>query len=213
MWGVRCFSTFVVVAYGLLVGSFAGAETVAEEPSIYFQCLRTLPKTIDLPPKAPETMRLLVPKKNYLIDYEPLIAGEGWGASLKYRSAYCEVVVYAYDHNKTTLTKEDAQQERTLFDGFKPESTFEKEVGDYVFYGTAGLSAFEPKGDKQVQMFSVAAVHDTFIKYRTVCRHIADISLDANYRIADTMTTQVMKETLMPLDMCLIKAKAENEKK
>ncbi len=213
MRGAQYLSAFIVIAFSLFWGSTAVAETVAEEPSIYFQCLRTLPKTLDLPPKAPETMRLLVPKTNYLIDYEPLIAGTGWGASLKYRSAYCEVVVYAYDHNKMTLSKEDAQQERTLFDGFKPESTFEKEVGDYVFYGTAGLSAFEPKGDKQVQMFSVAAVHNTFIKYRTVCRHIADISLDANYRIADTMTTQVIKETLMPLDMCLTEAKARNEEK
>lgn len=196
-----------IISMCLFVCSYSNAVNAVSDESIYAKCLKELPRTLALPAKAPETMRLLVPKKDYLIDYESFIAGAGWGSSLKYRSTVCEVVVYAYNHHKTTLTEDDAREERDSFDGFQPESLFEKEVGEFIFYGTAGLSAFEPQGDKQVQMFSVAAVHNTFVKYRTVCRHITDISLDANYRMADEMTTQVIKETLLPLDRCLTQKK------
>lgn len=198
----------LLVLIGLAVLSICPA-TASElnkenEPSVYAVCLDKLPTTLDLPDKAPETMRLLVPKtENMLTDYEPLIAGKGWGASIKYRSSYCEVVVYAYNRNKENLTAKDAEIERDLFDGFSAHTKFEKEVGNYVFYGSAGVAPLGEGTDNQVQMMSIGAIHDTFIKYRTVCRHVSDIDATANYRIADLMTSQVIKETLIKLDSCL----------
>ncbi len=198
---------------GISIGVTADVVSVdneADEPqksSVYVVCLNDLPKTLTLPQGAPETMRMLVPKGEQVIDYEPLIAGQGWGASIKYHSAYCDVVVYAYDKNKLSLTVDDAKQEHTEFDGFVSESVFEKEVGDYIFYGKAGIAPLDNVNKKQVQMFSVAAVNDTFIKYRTVCRHITDISPEANYKIADSISSQVIKETLVLLDRCLTESK------
>lgn len=206
-----CFIAWITNIFLLLsvaVSSEAYAQhsdTMSE--SLYAGCLRKLPKTLKLPAKAPETMRMLVPKENFLTDYEPLIGGVGWGASLKYRNTSCEVVVYAYDKGKASLTDKEAQTERQLFDGFPSEGVFEKEVGDFTFYGTAGIAPLDTS-DKQVQMFSVAAVHNTFIKYRTVCRHLVDLPDESNYRVADLITSQVIKETLIPLDNCLIAEKA-----
>ncbi len=200
------------VVSGIMLGLAGTAVTASatennQEESIYMRCLRELPTTLQLSPEAPETMRFLVPMTDYAVDYEKEISGEGWGASLKYRNTACEVVVYAYDHARNDLTDADARKERDEFDGFSAESMFEKEVGTHIFYGTAGLSALTANGDKQVQMFSVGAVNQTFIKYRTVCRYLTDIPLDANYRIADMMTTEVMKQTLVPLDTCLSQEK------
>ncbi len=199
---IVCLLVLPAVAFGALV-SVENEDDKTVEPSVYVHCLNELPKTLTLPKGAPETMRLLIPKGESVIDYEPLIAGKGWGASIKYHSAYCDVAIYVYDKNKAVLTKQDAKQEQADFDGFVAESVFEKEVGDYVFYGKAGIAPLDNPINKQVQMFSVAAVHNMFIKYRTVCRHIVDIPADANYKIADSMVSQVMKETLVLLDRCL----------
>ncbi len=206
--GCICFVIGCALVSGLtgLVATASAADS-KEEDSIYMRCLRKLPTTLKSSSDAPETMRFLVPIKDYAVDYEKEISGEGWGASLKYRNVACEVVVYAYDHARNGLTDADARKERDEFDGFLAESIFEKEVGTHTFYGTAGLSALTANGDKQVQMFSVGAVNQTFIKYRTVCRYLTDIPLDANYRIADMMTTEVMKQTLVPLDTCLSQEK------
>lgn len=202
---------YFAVCFGLGVGIICSAlakETTEKvQPSVYAVCLDKLPTTLELPDKAPETMRLLIPKTGKMLtDYEPLIAGKGWGASIKYHSAYCEVIVYAYNRNKEHLTSKDAEDERNSFDGFKAQTKFEKEVGDHVFYGSAGIASLGEGTDNQVQMVAIGAVHDVFIKYRTVCRHVSDIDASSNYRIADLMTSQVIKETLVKLDMCLVNA-------
>ncbi len=171
--------------------------------SVYAMCLNRIPTTLSLPQNAPETMRLLVPAGEKIIDYEKIISGRGWGASIKYHSAHCDVAVYVYDKTMPTITDVEAKRELAEFDGFESDSIYEKEVGDYVFYGKAGIVPLEKSSPRQVQMVSVAAVNNLFVKYRTICRHITDITPEANYQIADVQTSQVMKETLMLLDGCL----------
>ncbi len=214
---MRLLSLWVSIINMLAISTVATADVVSVgnskgdvvRPSAYVGCLNALPKTLKLPQDAPETMRLLVPKGETVIDYETLIAGQGWGASLKYHSAYCDVVVYMYNKNKSTLTVVDAQHEQTEFDGFKAERVFEKEVGDYIFYGKAAVTPLDEFDKNQVQMMSVGAVNNTFIKYRTVCRQITDIPAEANYRIADSVTSQVIKETLASLNDCISQEKSQ----
>ena len=134
--GCICFVIGCAVVSSLtgLVATASAADN-KEEDSIYMRCLRKLPTTLKSSSEAPETMQFLVPIKDYAVDYEKEISGEGWGASLKYRNVACEVVVYAYDHARNGLTDADARKERDEFDGFSAESIFEKEAhSSYYLY-------------------------------------------------------------------------------
>lgn len=165
-------------------------------------CIKKLPNRLGLEQKAPETMRF-ISNETDIIDYENQKGGKGWGYARKYRNGSCEVIIYVYNREKEVVSNEDISAELAYFDGFTPEGQFQKEVGEDVFSGIAGIKAVDETVGKQVHMVSITAKNRQFIKYRTSCRLMSDLKEEANFRLADMFTTQVLKETYGLLSDCL----------
>jgi len=186
--------------FGLLVYICLSSACVADEVSD--MCIKNLPNRLGLEKNAPETMRF-VGDETDIIDYESQKGGQGWGYARKYRNGSCEVIVYVYNREKESISNDDVSAELAYFDGFTPEGQFQKDVGDDVFSGIAGIKAVDETVGKQVHMVSITAKHGQFIKYRTSCRLMSDLKEEANFRLADMFTTQVIKGTYGLLSDCL----------
>lgn len=165
-------------------------------------CIKNLPNRLGLEKNAPETMRF-IGNETDIIDYESQKGGKGWGYARKYRNGSCEVVIYVYNREKEAVSNDDVSLELAYFDGFTPKGQFQKEVGEDVFLGFAGIKSIDEAVGKQVHMVSITAKHGQFVKYRTSCRLMSDLKEEANFRLADMFTTQVIKETYGRLSDCL----------
>ena len=178
--------------------------SVVVHAEIQEYCLKQLPSRLFLEKDVPQNMQFLSDYKQ-LINYEVLNDGKGWGYSLKYQNAYCEVIIYIYNRQKSTITDSDVDDELLYFDGFVPSGQFSKNVGTEVFKGYAGMAIVDEKIGQQTQMVSLAQTENQFVKYRTSCRKMSDLSEAANYRMADQFTTNVIKGTYAKLSECLKK--------
>lgn len=165
-------------------------------------CLKQLPSKLYLEKGVPQNMQF-VSDYTQLVNYEILKDGEGWGHSLKYQNAYCEVVVYVYNRQKTNVTGSDVEDELAYFDGFQPNGKFDKTVGSDTFKGYAGMAVIDEKTGPQMQMVAITHTANQFVKYRTSCRKMNGLSDESNFRMTDQFTTQVIKGTYGRLLDCL----------
>ena len=165
-------------------------------------CLKQLPSRLHLEKDVPQNMQF-VSDYTHLTNYEILKDGKGWGHSLKYQNAYCEIIIYVYNRQKENITDSDVTDELAYFDGFEPKGQFNKNVGTDVFKGYAGMAVIDEKIGQQMQMVAITQTGNQFVKYRTSCRKMLGLSDDANFRMADQLTTQAIKGTYAKLSDCL----------
>lgn len=178
--------------------------SVSAHAEIQEDCLKQLPSRLHLDKDIPQNMQF-VSDYTQLTNYEILKDGEGWGYSLKYQNAYCEVIVYVYNRQKTSINDSDVTDELEYFDGFTPNGQFSKNVGSDVFKGYAGMAVIDEKIGLQTQMVALTQTGNQFVKYRTSCRQMSGLSDDANFRMTDQFTTNVIKGTYAKLSECLKK--------
>lgn len=178
--------------------------SVSAHAEIQEDCLKQLPSRLHLDKDIPQNMQF-VSDYTQLTNYEILKDGEGWGYSLKYQNAYCEVIVYVYNRQKTSINDSDVVDELAYFDGFVPNGQFSKSVGSDVFKGYGGMAVIDEKIGLQTQMVALTQTGNQFVKYRTSCRQMSGLSDDANFRMTDQFTTNVIKGTYAKLSECLKK--------
>lgn len=181
---------------------FTGLPISAQAASSALVCLKQLPEKLQQ--NAPDSFQFARVSKD-VKNYEEELGGAGWGYSVKYQNNYCEVMIYLYTRQKTSVTQSDIQEEMTAFDGFKYPSYVQKEIDHVVFSVAQGITPVEKNADKQFQLLALTSAHNHFLKYRASCRQITGLTDEQNFQLSESFLATVIQKTLKKITFCLFR--------